>query len=116
VETTGSGTPWPVKAAGNGPRFWPHTLETTWKNIVAMSKPAWTTVLQEAIMMPLTRLTLAGELAQDICAGFYGALAISEHEAFLIEVRDSLCARLCDQHGNWTVDYVRLRFCACKPS
>jgi hypothetical protein len=46
---------------------------------------------------------------------FTAALAISEHEAFLIEVRDSLRARLCDQHGSWTVDYVRLRFCACKP-
>jgi trans-aconitate methyltransferase len=46
---------------------------------------------------------------------FTAALTISEHEAFLIEVRDSLRARLCDQHGSWTVDYVRLRFCARKP-
>jgi hypothetical protein len=73
----------------------------------------------ESIELILCPTLLLGDILswlKTFAQDFTAALAISEHEAFLIEVQDSLRARLCDQHGNWTVDYVRLRFCARKPS
>ena len=39
-----------------------------------------------------------------------------ERAAFLEEVREALRSKLCDTSGNWTADYVRLRFAAQKPS
>jgi hypothetical protein len=34
----------------------------------------------------------------------------------LQEVKDRLRPDLCDAEGNWTADYVRLRFAADKPA
>jgi SAM-dependent methyltransferase len=73
----------------------------------------------ESIELILRPTPLPGDILswlKTFAQDFTAALPISEHEAFLIEVRDSLRARLCDQHGNWAVDYVRLRFCARKLS
>jgi SAM-dependent methyltransferase len=42
-------------------------------------------------------------------------LPISEKPAFLAEVREALRPKLWDATGNWTADYVRLRFAAQKP-
>ena len=38
----------------------------------------------------------------------------SERPAFMAEVVEALRPHLCDDHGNWTADYVRLRFAATK--
>ncbi len=46
---------------------------------------------------------------------FTAALPAAERPAFLAEVRDALRPRLCDPQGQWTADYVRLRFAAEKP-
>ena len=46
---------------------------------------------------------------------FLGALPTAERPAFLKEVREALRPKLCDANGNWTADYVRLRFAAQKP-
>jgi trans-aconitate methyltransferase len=46
---------------------------------------------------------------------FSAALAAEEQPAFLAEVRERLRPHLQDAEGTWTVDYVRLRFCAVKP-
>ena len=46
---------------------------------------------------------------------FLGALPTAERPAFLKEVRETLRRKLCDANGNWTADYVRLRFAAQKP-
>jgi trans-aconitate methyltransferase len=46
---------------------------------------------------------------------FSGALPESERPAFIAEVRETLRSTLCDAKGNWTADYVRLRFAATKP-
>lgn len=46
---------------------------------------------------------------------FLGALPTAERPAFLEEVREALRPKLCDANGNWTADYVRLRFAAQKP-
>jgi trans-aconitate methyltransferase len=43
---------------------------------------------------------------------FIVALPANERPAFLAEVRDALRPTLADAHGNWTADYVRLRFAA----
>jgi SAM-dependent methyltransferase len=43
---------------------------------------------------------------------FMVALPASERSAFLAEVRDALRPKLSDAAGNWTADYVRLRFAA----
>jgi SAM-dependent methyltransferase len=45
---------------------------------------------------------------------FIAALPATERPALLAEVREALRPRLCDAWGNWTADYVRLRFAAHK--
>ena len=46
---------------------------------------------------------------------FLRVLPPGERAAFLEEVREALRPKLCDASGNWTADYVRLRFAAQKP-
>lgn len=46
---------------------------------------------------------------------FLRALPAVERAAFLEEVRETVRPKLCDAEGNWTADYVRLRFAAQKP-
>jgi trans-aconitate methyltransferase len=46
---------------------------------------------------------------------FTAALAATQRAAFLDEVREALRPELCDAAGQWTADYVRLRFAAHKP-
>jgi trans-aconitate methyltransferase len=46
---------------------------------------------------------------------FTAVLPGVERPAFLAEVRDALRPALCDADGQWTADYVRLRFAALKP-
>jgi len=46
---------------------------------------------------------------------FTAALPPAARPAFLEEVRAALRPDLCDADGNWTADYVRLRFAARKP-
>jgi trans-aconitate methyltransferase len=46
---------------------------------------------------------------------FTAVLPAAERVSFVEEVREALRPSLCDAHGNWTADYVRLRFAATKP-
>jgi trans-aconitate methyltransferase len=46
---------------------------------------------------------------------FTKALTAETHSEFLDAVTDKLRPALCDLRGNWTADYVRLRFLALKP-
>ena len=46
---------------------------------------------------------------------FVMALPEREREPYLEEVAERCRPRLCDEAGNWTADYVRLRFAARKP-
>jgi hypothetical protein len=46
---------------------------------------------------------------------FLRALSAAERPAYLNEVREAVRPKLCDAGGNWTADYVRLRFAAQKP-
>jgi SAM-dependent methyltransferase len=46
---------------------------------------------------------------------FTAMLAPADRAAFIAEVRETLRPQLCDAQGQWTADYVRLRFCATKP-
>ena len=46
---------------------------------------------------------------------FTAVLPAAERAAFIAEVRDAVRPSLCDAEGNWTADYVRLRFAATKP-
>lgn len=46
---------------------------------------------------------------------FSGSLPNSERAPFIAEAQEALRAQLCDADGNWTADYVRLRFAALKP-
>jgi trans-aconitate methyltransferase len=45
---------------------------------------------------------------------FLRALPPPERAAYLKEVREAVRPKLCDASGNWTLDYVRLRFAAQK--
>jgi hypothetical protein len=49
------------------------------------------------------------------CESFTTALPERDRPAFIEEVREALRPSLCDAEGNWTADYVRLRFAARKP-
>jgi len=46
---------------------------------------------------------------------FLRPLSLEERPAYIREVREALRPKLCDANGNWTADYVRLRFAAQKP-
>ncbi|MDP3744035.1 MAG: methyltransferase domain-containing protein [Methylotenera sp.] len=46
---------------------------------------------------------------------YTAALPVGERPRFIAEVVESLRPKLCDTNGNWTADYVRLRFFATKP-
>lgn len=46
---------------------------------------------------------------------FTAKLPAEKRTDYLAEVREALRPRLCDANGNWTADYVRLRFSAKKP-
>jgi trans-aconitate methyltransferase len=46
---------------------------------------------------------------------FTARLPAAERPAYLAEVRDALRPALCDASGQWTADYVRLRFKAVRP-
>ena len=52
---------------------------------------------------------------ETFCESFTNALPSPEGGVFVAEVREALRPRLCDEEGNWTADYVRLRFAAHKP-
>jgi SAM-dependent methyltransferase len=41
---------------------------------------------------------------------FTAPIPVEQRSDFLLSVRDRIKPSLCDQHGNWTADYVRLRF------
>lgn len=45
---------------------------------------------------------------------FVAAVPEGERQDFLAEVAERCRPLLCDEHGNWTADYVRLRFAALK--
>jgi trans-aconitate methyltransferase len=47
---------------------------------------------------------------------FTAVVPLSERSAYIDEVREALRPALCDAQGNWTADYVRLRFAATKPA
>jgi SAM-dependent methyltransferase len=49
------------------------------------------------------------------CESFTAKLPEENRPAFIGEVREALRPSLCDAEGNWTADYVRLRFAARKP-
>ena len=60
---------------------------------------------------------IPGSLADwlDVFArSFLAAVDVGEHAALKAEVENAVAADLCDADGNWTVDYVRLRFKAVK--
>jgi hypothetical protein len=49
----------------------------------------------------------------EVFAGpFTGALPEGDRPVVLAEVREALRPMLCDTRGQWTADYVRLRFAA----
>ena len=58
---------------------------------------------------------LLGEMAgwlETFCESFIKQVPEADRPAFMAEVTDALRPDLCDAEGNWTADYVRLRFVA----
>lgn len=61
---------------------------------------------------------LPGDLSswlENFAENFLRPLPAAARPAYLEEVREALRPKLCDANGNWTADYVRLRFAAQKP-
>lgn len=56
-----------------------------------------------------------GAWLETFAENFLRALPPAERPAFIEEVSEALRPKLCDAKGNWTADYVRLRFAAQKP-
>jgi len=56
-----------------------------------------------------------GSWLETFAESFLRALPAAEQPAYIAEVREALRPKLCDGSGNWTADYVRLRFAAQKP-
>jgi hypothetical protein len=62
---------------------------------------------------------LAGDLVgwlETFAQAFLAVVPPSQQPALLAEVRALCHPTLCDAHGHWTVDYVRVRFAATKPA
>jgi trans-aconitate methyltransferase len=57
-----------------------------------------------------------GGWLETFCESFLNGVPLTERTAFVDEVRENLRSALCDARGVWTLDYVRLRFAAEKPS
>ena len=60
---------------------------------------------------------LPGEIdgwLETFAGDFLAVVPAADHRAFIDDVRDDLRPRLADADGNWTADYVRLRFKATK--
>jgi len=53
---------------------------------------------------------------ETFAGNFTSLLPREEHFAFIEEVQEALRPELCDAQGNWTADYIRLRFAAIKRS
>lgn len=47
---------------------------------------------------------------------YTSSLPVVERQGFIVEVVEALRHVLCDTHGDWKADYVRLRFSATKPT
>ena len=61
---------------------------------------------------------LSGDLTgwlETFAQAFLTALPVSQRAVLLAEVSELCRPQLCNADGNWTVDYVRLRFAATKP-
>jgi SAM-dependent methyltransferase len=52
---------------------------------------------------------------ENFAENFLRALPAAQRPAYIEQVREALRPKLCDTNGNWTADYVRLRFAAQKP-
>lgn len=52
---------------------------------------------------------------ETFCESFIAAIDTSQRPDLLDEVRELLRPQLCDADGNWSADYIRLRFKADKP-
>ncbi len=53
---------------------------------------------------------------ETFCQAFTKRLPVDQHDDFLNEVREIVRPTLCNKDGQWTADYVRLRFAASKPA
>ena len=61
---------------------------------------------------------LAGDLTgwlETFAHAFLAAVPAAQRAVLLAEVVELCRPKLCDAHGNWTADYVRLRFAATRP-
>ncbi len=53
---------------------------------------------------------------ENFTESFTKVLPAEEQQPFLYEVQEALRPELCNEQGEWSVDYVRLRFAASKPA
>jgi SAM-dependent methyltransferase len=75
-------------------------------------------VVDSAALIPRPT-PLPGDISgwlETFAQSFTSALPAADVDGFITDVREALRPHLCDPEGNWSADYVRLRFAARKPA
>lgn len=70
--------------------------------------------LMELINRPTALPAGIGGWIESVAHTFLSVLENHEHEEFIKEIEEEVRPDLCDEHGVWKADYVRLRFLALK--
>ncbi|MDO9281037.1 MAG: methyltransferase domain-containing protein [Methylotenera sp.] len=94
-----------------GPWYFPHPQEYT----SLLEAKGFKVEQMELIPRPTPLPGNVTGWLETFAQSYTAALPVDERPNFIAEVVESLRPKLCDINGNWTADYVRLRFVATKP-
>jgi trans-aconitate methyltransferase len=99
----------------NPSAFSPWYFPTADEYRARLERPGFQVDYIELIPRPTPLATGMRGWLETFAIPFTKALVAEKRSEFLDAVTDKLRPALCDSRGNWTADYVRLRFLAVKP-
>lgn len=94
-----------------GPWYFPRQFEYKW----LLETSGFKVDKIELIPRPTVLPGDVGAWLETFAQSYTSALPVAARKHFIAEVVESLRPVLCDADGNWTADYIRLRFIATKP-
>ncbi|HXN87424.1 MAG TPA: class I SAM-dependent methyltransferase [Candidatus Binataceae bacterium] len=97
-----------IDGEGAVPWYFPTTEDYSTRLARARFKPTYIALIPRPTPLPGD---ITGWL-ETFTESFTTALPVADRPAFIVEVREVLRPQLCDASGQWTADYVRLRFAA----